>query len=102
MHARVSTIMGKPENIDQTVSHLDKAMIGEEKGFEGAYVLVNRQTGKLLTFTLWDSKEDLEASASVANEIRNKAAGIAGAQPASVEIYEVALQPQDVKTVMPT
>ena len=94
MYARVSTLIGKPENINQTISHFKAATaIDTEKGWKGGYALVNRQTGKILTITLWETKEDMEATVSLANQIRGQAANIAGSPPPTVEVFEVALQP---------
>lgn len=94
MYARVSTINGKPESIDKVIKHFEEATtIETSKGWKGAYALVNRQTGKILTITLWESREDMEATVADANQIRNRAADIAGAAPATVEMYEVALKP---------
>lgn len=77
--------------MDQTISHFNAATaIDTEKGWEGAYALVNRQTGKRLTMTLWETEEDMEATVSLANQIRGQAAGIAGSPPATVEVFEVA------------
>jgi heme-degrading monooxygenase HmoA len=95
MYARVSTFMGKPENISQAIKPLKEAFITKEKGWKGGYALVNRQTGKMLTMTLWETKEDMEATVQVANQIRGQAARLAGAAPPTVEVYEVALTPED-------
>jgi len=48
----------------------------------------------MLTITLWDTREDMEATVSLANQIRGQAVNIAGATPAIVEMYEVALKPE--------
>lgn len=94
MYARVSTIMGKPENIDRVVDYLNKAAFpGNEEGWKGAYALVNRQTGKMLTITLWETREAMEATVPDANQIRGEAASMAGAGQPVVEVYEVALKP---------
>jgi len=95
MYARVSTFIGKPENIDQAVSHLEKAFTTKEKGWKGGYALVDRQTGKMLTMTLWETREDMEATVSLANQIRGQAASLAKASPPTVEVYEVALTPEN-------
>ena len=87
MYARVSTFMGKPENISQAIKPLKEAFITKEKGWKGGYALVNRQTGKMLTMTLWETKEDMEATVKVGNKIRGQAASLAGAAPPIVEIY---------------
>ncbi|MDD5703472.1 MAG: hypothetical protein PHU23_15665 [Dehalococcoidales bacterium] len=95
MYARVSTFMGKPENIGQAIKPLKDAFITKEKGWKGGYALVNRQTGKMLTLTLWETKEDMEATVQVGNQIRGQAASLAGAAPPIVEVHEVALTPED-------
>jgi hypothetical protein len=95
MYARVSTFIGKPENIDQAVKPLKEAFVTKEKGWKGGYALVNRKTGKMLTMTLWETKEAMEATVSLANQIRGQAASLAGAAPPTVEVYEVALTPED-------
>jgi len=93
-HARVSTITGKPENIDRLIDFFKRSMTGKEKGWQGAYALVNRATGKVLTMTLWESRKAIEETAPAANRIRGEAVSIAGAGEPTVELYEVALQPE--------
>ncbi len=94
MYARVSTIVGNPGKLDEAVRHLEQAIsIGTEKGWNGGYALVNKEAGKMMTITLWDTREDLEASGAVADKIRDQAAGIAEASTPAVEVYEVALRP---------
>ncbi len=94
MYARVSTLIGKPENIDNVVKYLKGAGFpGNEEGWKGAYVLVNRQTGKMLTITLWETREAMEDTVPDANQIRGEAANMAGAGQPAVEVYEIALKP---------
>jgi hypothetical protein len=62
-------------------------------GFKGSYLLVDRKSGKMLGIALWDTEENLQASAKIAAQLR---AGVTKAaattkQP-TVEIYEVAVQ----------
>ena len=64
------------------------------KGFQGAYLLVDRATGKALTMTLWSSEETADASAERAKQMRSDAAGGAGMSIESVETYEVAVNIQ--------
>jgi heme-degrading monooxygenase HmoA len=61
-------------------------------GFEGAYLLVDRHGGRVMTITLWSTEQTAEASAERANQIRQEAAGAAGLSIDSVGTYEVALQ----------
>jgi heme-degrading monooxygenase HmoA len=90
MFARVSTIIGKPEQVDQVVSVLNQPNPPGLEAMKGAYLLVNRKTGKVMTITLWETEATMEASASVASQVRGQAAGKAAAAPPTVELYEVA------------
>lgn len=62
-------------------------------GFKGLYLLADRQSGKIMTISLWDSEDDLrrnnEARGARAREEASSELGIA---PAPVDIYEVVLQ----------
>jgi hypothetical protein len=96
MFARVTTNQVKPENLEagiksfrENVGTIGKNMVG----FKGSYLLVDRKTGKMLGIALWDKKEDLEASAVIAAQIRSKIfhATETTTLP-TVEIYEVAVQ----------
>jgi hypothetical protein len=56
-------------------------------------VLVDRKTGKQMTIALWETEPDLNASAEAAKGLRAQYVQTAAAQPAKVEVYEVAIQP---------
>ncbi len=92
MWARVSTIQGKPEEINTTIEYINNI---SDKGLEkmkSSYFLVDRKSGKGMTITLWDSLEDLQESSKVADQIRNDISDIALAEQPRVEIFEVASQ----------
>ncbi|MBE0481599.1 MAG: hypothetical protein IBX68_11555 [Dehalococcoidia bacterium] len=99
MFARVSTIVGRPDRVDDAARYLGEEMrpTGLEE-MKGAYLLANRKSGKLLTITLWETEEAVDASASAARGVRDEAARIAGADPSTVEVdkYEVTLQPSEI------
>ena len=63
-------------------------------GFEGMYVLADRESGKALSVSLWSSKEALQACEEQANRSREEAAHDAQGRVAKVERYEVVLAPQ--------
>ena len=95
MFARVNTIEGSPEGIDESIRFMREAVIPEGRkmqGFKGGYLLVDRKTGKRMGIFLWETEADLNASMEAANRIRAQHAQVAGAQPHKVEIYEVAIQ----------
>ena len=95
MHARVSTIQGSTDQIDEGVDKLRDTTLPAVKqidGFKGIVTLIDRQTGKGLTVTLWESEEALRASEEEANRLRREAAdGLGATGEPTVERYEVAL-----------
>ena len=91
MHARVSTYVGASDDL---VAGFEGATdpLREIEGFEAAYFLVDRDAGKAMSITLWESKEALEASVERANQLREEATSPAGISIQSVDHYEVAIQ----------
>src|SRR4028118_1794330 len=92
MYARVSTIEGAPDKVDdvarqtqeQTLPQLQKM-----EGFKGFVALGDRQSGKMLGVSFWESEEALRGSEEAASSVRRGAAGAADGIVASVEEYEV-------------
>ena len=94
MFARVSTYLGDPAQIDQGLNHARENILPRVKqvdGFEGVYYLVDRQSGKALTITLWGSEDALRASEEEANRLRTESAESASATIENVDRYEVGI-----------
>jgi len=95
MYARVTTIQGPPESVDESITVTREKAIPQARqipGFKGALTLVDRTSGKGLTVTLWESEDALRTSDEAANKIRSDAvAAISGAKVVSVDRYEVAI-----------
>ncbi len=93
MHARVSTFRGTPESIEKSQAQGEE-LVPIVRGFDGKLgliVLVDREGGKELTITLWDSAESLRSSEEAANRIRKDSATSVGETIEAVDRYEVAL-----------
>lgn len=93
MHARVSTFRGSPESIEKSRAQAEE-IVPVVRGFdgnEGLIVLGDREGGKELTITLWDSAESLSASEEEANRVRKDAASSVGETIEAVDRYEVVL-----------
>ena len=60
----------------------------EMDGNRGAIFLMDRETGKSMTITLWDSEEALRASEEKANQVRGDAAQTTSANIGTVERFE--------------
>jgi heme-degrading monooxygenase HmoA len=97
MLARVSTIQGKPQQVEDGIRQYREQVMSAVKkmaGFKGAYFLVDRKSGKEISITLWDTERNLQASSKAADQLRTQAAQtVAAAKPSIVEIYEVEVQP---------
>ena len=97
MLARVSTIQGKPQQVEDGIRNYREQVIPAAKkmtGFKGAYLLVDRKSGKEVSITLWDTEKNLQASTKAADQLRAQASQtVAASKPPTVEIYEVAVQP---------
>jgi heme-degrading monooxygenase HmoA len=91
MHARLSTYRSDDadgllegfESVTGDLEHVD--------GFSGAYFLLDRQSGKAASITLWDSEAALLASVAQADELRERGASAGGASIESVDHFEVVL-----------
>ena len=97
MFARVSTYQGDPGQIDQGLAYDLENILPKVKqidGFEGLYYLVDRESGKALSMTLWESEQTMRASEEEANRLRTESAESASATVESVQRYEVAISPE--------
>ena len=66
MFARLTIVQVKIDKMDETIKIYEDSVAPaakSQKGFQGAYLLTDRKTGKGISCTLWDSEED-----AVANE----------------------------------
>jgi heme-degrading monooxygenase HmoA len=96
MFARVRITSGVPEKVDDGIRHFRENVVGSYKsvaGFKGAYLLVNRKSGKVMGITLWDSEVDMQATDKTSEKLR--AAGsqvVSGTTPAPEE-FEVVVEP---------
>ncbi len=89
MHARVSTRQIQSGQMDEAIRILrDDTLppVRERSGFKGGLVLADRNMGKLVTISLWDTEADLRAS-DPPGYVDAVASGAAVR-----EIYEVSVQ----------
>jgi hypothetical protein len=92
MHARVTTLEGPPERVDDGISHVREQVLPQLQrmdGFKGFIALSDRQSGKLLGVALWENEEALRATEEAVAGVRRGAAEATGGAVASVEQYEV-------------
>ena len=90
MFARVSTYRGDGDRLLQGFAEVTGPLEAID-GFSRAYFMVDRESGKGMSITIWDSEEALNASAAKADELRSQGAQAGGAQIESVEHYEIGM-----------
>ena len=94
MHARVSIFEGSPDEIDEGLRQAREQVLPRARqmdGFKGIIALGDRQSGKTLGITFWESEDALRASEEAANRLREESAEAGGGTVAGVERYEVGL-----------
>ena len=93
MHARRTVTKAPPEQAEKAKQVIETSLLPRAKelpGFGGGYWLINRATGEGLAFTFFDTKENLEASAAPAEQLRSSAVRDIGAEVVEVGHFEVA------------
>ena len=95
MFARVSTFQGQPDQTAEGIRIAREQILPAARlqdGFKGIYLLFDRESGRSLSITLWETEEDMKASEEAASRVRTESAEAAGETIIGVERYEVALQ----------
>jgi heme-degrading monooxygenase HmoA len=94
MIARVNSAQTTPDELDRLVQFAGDRFpdAREAPGFQGFYLLADRQSGKVVSISLWESHEDLQLFQDKGAELRQAASAEAGIAPTPVEVYEVLLQ----------
>ena len=94
MHARVSTLEGPSDEMDEALSQVREhvlPLLQQQDGFKGFIALGNRQSGELIGITFWESEQAMQASEELGDRTRSDTAEDTGDTIADVERYEVGL-----------
>jgi heme-degrading monooxygenase HmoA len=94
VYARVSTLEGPPELMDEVLRQAREVVLpwgNQMEGFKGMIALGDRQSGKTLGITFWESEELMRASEEAAARLREESAEAGDDTIADVERYEVGL-----------
>jgi hypothetical protein len=95
--ARVNSFEGSPEGIDDSVSKVREETLPklrEIQGNVGMIGLADRNSGRVLGITLWESDDALRQSEEQATRLREESAETGGQRIRSVDRYEVAVAQQ--------
>ena len=95
MYARSTTIMGDPGSIEAGISHVRDEILPTVTGMDGCLgmsLLVDRETGRCIATTSWETEEDMAASRSSVQAMRARATEIlGGASPVAVSYTHLTL-----------
>jgi len=94
MHARMSTLEGSPEEMDEGLRDVRERvlpLLKQQEGFKGFIALGNHQSGELIGITFWESEQAMQASEEVGDRTRSDTAEATGDAIEDVERYEVGL-----------
>jgi quinol monooxygenase YgiN len=93
MYARTTTVHGRPQNLDDGVRYVREQVmphVEQLDGCVGLSMLADRNSGRCIVTTAWESAEAMRASADSVRDIRARAAEILGGRPEVAE-WELAL-----------
>ena len=95
MFAQVNSVQAATDKLAGLVKWAEERLpaFRETPGFKGLYLLADRQSGKIVTISLWDSEDDLRQNNEARGaQVRKQASSDLGIAPTPVDIYEVVLQ----------
>jgi heme-degrading monooxygenase HmoA len=90
MFARVSTYTGDGDRLLQGFTDVSGPLEAID-GFSHAYFMVDRESGKGMSITIWETEQALLESVAQADELRRKGAEAGGAAIDSVQHYEIGM-----------
>jgi heme-degrading monooxygenase HmoA len=93
VYARSTTIQAQTSSIDAGIAHVRDEVMPALQGMAGCVgvsLLVNRQSGRCIVTTAWETDEAMRDSAERAAPLRDRAAEMMGGTP-SVDHWEIAV-----------
>ncbi|WP_181428155.1 hypothetical protein [Mycolicibacterium moriokaense] len=97
MYARSTTIQAQPSSIDDGIAYVrDEVMprLAALDGFVGLSLLVDRESGRCIATSAWETEETVRSSGVLIAPLRNRAAEIFGGT-AAAEAWEIGVLHRD-------
>ncbi len=94
MYARTTTVHADPQRVDEGIRHIrDEVMpaVQSMPGCMGLSMLCDRDSGRCIVTTSWDSHESMAATADRVQDMRQRALDTMGGRDMSVDEWEIAL-----------
>jgi heme-degrading monooxygenase HmoA len=87
---RVNDLKASPDKVNDVAKIVSDTMptLKAQKGFRALLIGANRQTGRMLISSAWETSADREASNAAVQERRAQALKAAGAENVKIDLYE--------------
>ena len=77
MFVRMTELETDKKELDQSIQYVNQEVVptlqkSPASGFKGAYWLCDRDAGKLMVFTLWESEQAMKASEEAVKQAREQ------------------------------
>jgi heme-degrading monooxygenase HmoA len=94
MFARVITAQAGADGFGNAIRLAQEQLPGarQQPGFKGFYLLTDTGTGKIMTISLWETRDQMEAVEAQAASIRDQGIPATGLTPPHLETYEVTMK----------
>ena len=92
VYARVTVVQGSPEKIDQGIDSFNTQVLPAAKavaGYKAAFLLADRQTGKGIGITIWESEDARRRGGEAVDTARAATIEAMGGTVPPVDEYEV-------------
>ena len=98
MYARTTVVQADPARLDEGIAHVREEVFPAVTALDGCIgmsMLVDRDTGRCIATTAWESEDAMSASAELVRPLRDQAAEALGSGISDVEVWEVAVFHRD-------
>lgn len=98
MHARTTTLQADPGKIGDGIAYIRDEILPRVTAMDGCVgmsMLVDRESGRCIVTTAWESEQALQASAEMVRPLREQAEKALGSSNGSVDTWEVAVVHRD-------
>jgi heme-degrading monooxygenase HmoA len=98
VHARSTTVQAQTSSIDAGIAHLRDEIMPAVQAIDGCVgmsAMVDRESGRCIITTAWETEDAMRASADKASQLRDRAAQSFDGNVETVEGWEIALLHRD-------
>ncbi len=98
VHARTTTIQAQTSSIDDGIAYMRDDLMPELEnidGYVGISLLVDRESGRCIITTAWDSEDAMNASAEKAKQLRSQAVERMAGSVEKIEGWEIGVLHRD-------